>query len=175
MVHLDSFLAYHNHPEVIRFQSWEPFTRAQGEAFVREQMAMAPLTPGTWTQLAVERIESGMHIGDVAVHIQADDPRLCELGVTLDPSYHGQGYASEALRHLITYLVQIHAAHRIVAEIDPRNTGSITLFERLEFRREGHLRQNLWLKGEWVDTLVYAVLAREWPGSPTNQHAHTLD
>ena len=29
-------------------------------------------------------------------------------------------------------------------------------------RREAHLRENEFVKGEWVDELVYAILATEW-------------
>jgi len=45
--------------------------------------------------------------------------------------------------------------------------------ERLAMRREGHLRQSTWAKGEWTDDLLYALLRDEWqagreylPGSP---------
>jgi hypothetical protein len=30
-------------------------------------------------------------------------------------------------------------------------------------RREGHLHESTWAKGEWTDDLVYALLDREWP------------
>ena len=36
------------------------------------------------------------------------------------------------------------------------------LLERLGMRREGHLRQSTWTKGEWTDDLVYALLHDEW-------------
>ena len=29
-------------------------------------------------------------------------------------------------------------------------------------RREAQLRENEWVKGEWTDELVYAMLAAEW-------------
>jgi len=29
-------------------------------------------------------------------------------------------------------------------------------------RREAHLRENEFVKGEWTDELVYAILASEW-------------
>jgi RimJ/RimL family protein N-acetyltransferase len=29
-------------------------------------------------------------------------------------------------------------------------------------RREAHLVQNEWVKGEWTDEAVYALLADEW-------------
>jgi RimJ/RimL family protein N-acetyltransferase len=29
-------------------------------------------------------------------------------------------------------------------------------------RREAHLRENEFVKGEWADELIYAMLASEW-------------
>lgn len=34
-------------------------------------------------------------------------------------------------------------------------------------RREGHLRENEIVKGEWTDDLVYAMLDREWAARST--------
>jgi hypothetical protein len=43
-----------------------------------------------------------------------------------------------------------------------RNAASVALLERLGMRREGHLRESTWAKGEWTDDLVYALLPDEW-------------
>jgi RimJ/RimL family protein N-acetyltransferase len=32
-------------------------------------------------------------------------------------------------------------------------------------RQEAHFRKSLWFKGEWVDDVVFAVLASEWKGA----------
>ncbi|CAN5169642.1 hypothetical protein BH18GEM1_BH18GEM1_08510 [soil metagenome] len=29
-------------------------------------------------------------------------------------------------------------------------------------RQEGRLRENVWLRGRWCDTLLYGILKREW-------------
>jgi RimJ/RimL family protein N-acetyltransferase len=34
--------------------------------------------------------------------------------------------------------------------------------ERLGMRREAHLVENEYVKGEWTDELIYAMLDREW-------------
>jgi RimJ/RimL family protein N-acetyltransferase len=34
--------------------------------------------------------------------------------------------------------------------------------EKLGMRREAHLRENWWLKGEWCDSWIYAMLDSEW-------------
>jgi RimJ/RimL family protein N-acetyltransferase len=34
-------------------------------------------------------------------------------------------------------------------------------------RREGHLHESTWAKGEWTDDLLYALLDHEWRSSRT--------
>ena len=95
----------------------------------------------------------------------ADDPRQCEIGFTLAPEHQGRGYATEAARLLIGYLFTTRGKHRITAYCDARNTASAAVLERLGMRREGHLRESTWAKGEWTDDLVYGLLHDEWhPG-----------
>ncbi|QRK08676.1 GNAT family N-acetyltransferase [Archangium violaceum] len=36
------------------------------------------------------------------------------------------------------------------------------LMERLGMRQEAHFRENAFIKGEWCDFLIYALLEREW-------------
>ena len=105
---------------------------------------------------------TGQLIGDCAAMPLADDPRQCEIGFTLAERYQGHGYATEAARLLIGYLFTVRGKHRIIAHVDPRNAPSAAVLERLGMRREGHLRESTWAKGEWTDDLLYAVLDHEW-------------
>jgi RimJ/RimL family protein N-acetyltransferase len=162
----DRFVAYRSLEEVARYQSWDaPYPREEGARFIREIAEDHPDTPGDWFQFAVALRQAGELIGDCAALPQADDPRQCEIGFTLAPQYQGRGYATEAVRLLLAYLFTARGKHRITAYCDPRNTASAALLERLGMRREGHLRESTWAKGEWTDDLVYGLLRDEWqPG-----------
>jgi RimJ/RimL family protein N-acetyltransferase len=37
-------------------------------------------------------------------------------------------------------------------------------------RREAHLIENEWVKGEWQSEAIYAVLAREWMSRPSSSN-----
>jgi aminoglycoside 6'-N-acetyltransferase len=172
---VDIFAAYRSDPDVARYQSWEaPYPRAKGERMIRELLREHPDTPGQWYQFAMELRATGELIGDCAAGIDAEDARQAEIGFTLRPEFQGHGYATEAARALLGYLFEGRVKHRVFARCDPRNTASVAVLERLGMRREGHLRESTWAKGEWTDDLVYAILDREWqerngaaqPGSP---------
>ena len=58
--------------------------------------------------------------------------------------------------------VRAYRLHRVYGCVEPRNTASVRVLERLGMRREAHLIENEWGKGEWHSEAVYAILAREW-------------
>ena len=82
----------------------------------------------------------------------------------------GQGYATEAARALLALAFESYGLHRVFGRLEARNVASARVLERIGMRREAHLVENEWIKGEWQSELVYALLAREWrelsdPGS----------
>jgi aminoglycoside 6'-N-acetyltransferase len=160
---LTAFVAYRSIPEVARFQGWEaPYPRADGERLIGDLMDQHPDTEGAWFQFAVALRSNGELIGDCAARTQAGDPRQAEIGYTIAPAHQGRGFATEAGRALLGYLFQARGKHRVTASCDARNAASERVLQRLGMRREGHLIESTWAKGEWTDDLLYALLEREW-------------
>jgi RimJ/RimL family protein N-acetyltransferase len=91
----------------------------------------------------------------------------CELGYILSPAYQRQGYGSEAAAALVRQALTAGGMHRVAAHYNPENTASWRLLEKIGFRREGLLRQNVFFRRDaagaplWTDTCVYALLADE--------------
>jgi len=94
----------------------------------------------------------------VARRPQGDTVSRGEIGWVFHPDHTGQGFATEAVRAVLDLAFGFYRMHRVVAQLDSRNEPSARLCERVGMRREGHLRQDWWSKGEWTDTLVYGVL-----------------
>ncbi len=154
--------AYRSLPEVARYQGWNLVTAEDALALARSQETLAPDTPGTWYQLVITLCPEGTVIGDLGLHFLAEPPATVEVGITLAPEFQGLGYAHEAMQAAMNYVFKTLRKHRLVASVDPRNTKSVALLERLGLRREAEFRLSLWFKGEWVDDWVYAILASEW-------------
>jgi RimJ/RimL family protein N-acetyltransferase len=154
-----AFAAYRSDPEVARYQGWEaPFSLAHAEEFVREVGVLDPTAPG-WYQFAVEA--DGVLVGDVGVGLH-ENRMQAEIGYTLATAYQGRGYATEAVRRVLTYLFEVRGLHHVSAECDARNERSARLLARLGFRQEGHRVRSTWAKGEWTDDLLFGLLATEW-------------
>jgi RimJ/RimL family protein N-acetyltransferase len=152
---------YRSDPDVARYQSWDaPFPLLRAETAVANFIASDPDKPG-WFQYAIERTAERDLIGDVAVHLH-DNLKQAEVGFTLAPQHQKQGYATEAVRAVLDRLFRVQGLHKVAGECDARNVASAALMERLGFQREGLLRQQTFIKGEWTDDLLYGLLAAEW-------------
>ena len=160
---LTTFVTYRSDPDVARYQGWDaPYPLAEGERMISSLLETHPDTAGEWFQYAMVLRSTNELIGDCASGTDQQDPRLAEIGFTVRPEYQGRGYATEGTRALLGYLFLARGKHRVTGRCDPRNTASARVLERLGMRREGHLREAVWAKGEWADELCYAILDREW-------------
>ncbi len=152
-----------SNPDVVRFLYEEPF-KLQGarEHLARRCKMELPKIEGEWLNLGVEVDGAGVLIGEVGVALVSDVHRQCEVGYLMDPAYAGHGYATEATAMMVELAFSALGAHRVAARLDARNRASSRLLERLGLRREGLFVENEFVKGEWTDEAVYAVLDTEW-------------
>ncbi|BAL90679.1 putative GCN5-related N-acetyltransferase [Actinoplanes missouriensis 431] len=154
---------YRSDPLVARYQSWDaPFPLDRAEVAVRNFAAGSPDEAGHF-QYAVELTAERVLIGDVYVRLH-DNLRQAEIGFTVDTPYQRRGFGVEAVSAVLDRLFRQQGLHRVMGECDARNTASAALLERLGFQREGRLRQQTFIKGEWTDDLLYGLLAPEWLG-----------
>lgn len=158
----EEFYRYRSHPDVLRYQSWAPESTDDARRFIADLESVDFDIPDRWFQLAVRLRETGNLVGDLGVRSPAGRPRQSEVGFTIVPSQQRQGFGTEALTALLTHLFGPLKRHRIFASVDPRNAGSIALLNNVGMRQEAHFRKSLQIRGEWVDDMVFGILASEW-------------
>ena len=160
---LDTFLAYRNEPDVARYQGWDiPYTGKEAVDFINEMKNKNPAEPEGWYQAAIVIKGNNEFIGDAAFFIKKDESRKAYIGCTIMQKHWRKGYGAEVTSRLLSYLFDKHDIHRVVAETDVENVASYTTLEHIGFRREAHLIENIWFKGQWASEYHYAMLDREW-------------
>lgn len=117
---LPAFHAYRSDPAVARFQGWSPMTLAEAAAFLRAQLALRNLAPGSWVQLGIASLASDSLVGDAGVWLSGDGTRA-EFGLSIAPAVQGRGHGTEAVQGLIALLFASTAVLRIEASADLRN------------------------------------------------------
>jgi len=159
---LTDFHAYRSNPEVTKYQGFDVFTFDEANSFIEEHSMKEFGTPGEWVQYGIENRTSDKLIGDCAIKLQQDDPRIAEIGITVSPAEQKNGYAKEALTGILTFLFDAKGIRRVVEIVDTENVASIRLLESLGFRQEGHFIENIYFKGKWSSEYQYAMLKHEW-------------
>ena len=157
---LDDHMRLFSNPEVVRFLYDEQMDLEQLRAHFSRRLWHGLPDEGAWFNLAVEH--DGVFVGEVGLGLASAAHRCFEVGYVFSPVFQGLGFATEATRAMIDLAFRDLKAHRVVARLDARNTASRHLLERLGLRREAHLVQNEFVKGEWTDELIFAVLEGEW-------------
>lgn len=147
-------------PTVARFQGWCPANLAEVGEFIERQSPDA--MPCGWFQRAIRLRETGQLIGDLGVHLSEDARDSVEFGISVAAAQQGNGYAGEVLKALFDQLFGPFGRHRIHASVDPRNLASMAMLRSVGMRQEAHHRESLWLRGEWVDDVIFALLDHEW-------------
>jgi len=83
-----------------------------------------------------------------------------EIGYIINRDYWRRGFAQQALEALIGFAFNTLELHRIEADVDPENAGSLGILEKLGFEREGLFRDRWYLSGKWVDSVMLGLLNR---------------
>ncbi len=152
-------------PDVVRYLYDPVMSAGELRAHLTRRLWRGVAAEGAWCNLAVEH--DGVYVGEVGLGTISTQHRCFEVGYVFLPEFHGLGFATEATRAMIDVAFRDLGAHRVIARLDARNSPSRHVLERLGLRREAHLVANEFVKGEWCDELVFAVLEDEWV-SPRN-------
>ncbi len=160
---MDALYGYHRLPEVTRYLETEPRSRAEVQAMLAQRTCARVLTAeGQALCLVAELADRGNSWATASLFWRSREHQRGEIGYIFTPPTTGRGLATEAAGALLRLGFEGLGLHRIVARCDARNVASARVMERIGMRREAHLVQNEFLKGEWTDELIYAILRTEW-------------
>ncbi|MFF8606959.1 GNAT family N-acetyltransferase [Streptomyces sp. NPDC015346] len=164
-VRTDDLEAVHAHrslPEVALYLPHEPHTREVTEQTLRRLIGGESLaTPGDWLGLAVET-ERGRVVGEVLLRRDDREPATGEVGFAFHPDVWATGIATEAVTAALDIAFDSFGWHRVYGVCDVRNVASAALMRRIGMRHEAVMRRNSYLKNDWCNDSMFAVLATEW-------------
>lgn len=85
-----------------------------------------------------------------------------EIGYRLISCERNKGYCTEAVNILVDFLFLSKNTERIQAKANPGNVASQRVLEKAGFKREGLIRKDVFIRGQWQDGVLYSILREEW-------------
>ena len=156
MSDVDDVFANASDPEWGRYiQVPAPYTPRDAEEFVARVVLTDPKDNLRWALV---------HEGRVAGNVDfAPGPAgVAELGFALARPLWGQGLITEAAGAVLAYGFESLGLVRIFGYAVSANAASLRVMEKLGMKREGVLRRNRLIRGEYVDDVFNAIHGEEW-------------
>lgn len=88
--------------------------------------------------------------------------RITSIGYWLSSGNQGNGIMTQAVKALTDFAFDELQMNKVEIRAAEKNTKSRSIPERLGYHQEGILRSNEWLYDQFVDNVVYSILADEW-------------
>lgn len=151
---------------LVDLHEWLPwaqmdYTRADAVAFVRDSI-QAWRESKAFDFAIRARHEPEIHLGNISIWQTSRAGRIGEIGYWIRSDRTGQGYATEATKAMMRVGFESMGLHKVTLRIAVGNRGSERVAEKLGFAHEGILREELLIRGNWVDHTLYAMLDREY-------------
>lgn len=87
-----------------------------------------------------------------------------EIGYMLHPAWWGKGAMLEAVSAVIDFAFTRMKLHSLAAQIDPENSASRRVLEKLGFTQEAYFREDFYNPREdrFSDTAIFSLLEQTW-------------
>jgi RimJ/RimL family protein N-acetyltransferase len=149
--------------ELFTHEDVEPFlaaVRPKDPQSVADEIARSDGEPDAFGLFVVE--VDGRRAGSMRFTRANRRSRIADLGgLAVHPDFRGRKVADEAARQFQRHLLDELGFHRVQMEIYGFNERAMAHAERAGFTREGVRRKAYWRNEEWVDGVLYGLIAED--------------
>ena len=159
-IHLDDLFLLFGDEEVTRFYNLVPFqTPDDGRKFI--EWYHTRFNQGLSIRWGIALKGKQNIIGTVGFNNYTKNHRA-NIGYDLQQQYWNNGYITEALKAVIDFgFTKLHI-NRVEAEVMQGNYASEKVLTKLNFTKEGILRQWMFWNNQYYDISMYSLLRSEY-------------
>ncbi|UOQ95297.1 GNAT family N-acetyltransferase [Halobacillus shinanisalinarum] len=107
--------------------------------------------------------ENNQPIGEMAMLDIDHQNRKAAVRISIfDKEYWGSGFGTEAMSLLLQFGFENLNLHRVGLDVFSYNERAIRSYQKLGFRQEGIIRDDLYYDGKYHDSIVMGVLKEEF-------------
>ncbi|WP_190480669.1 GNAT family N-acetyltransferase [Anabaena azotica] len=125
------------------------------------------LTDKTYMRWVLVTKVDGQLIGTCGFHKWSHHHHRAEIGYDLNPRVWRQGYMLEALSIMLEFGFERMQLNRVEALVHPKNIASLRLLEKLNFHKEGLLRDYFYHNHQFHNHWLLSLLKTQWTNRQT--------
>lgn len=150
-------------PDLNQWLPWArlDYEKADTTAFVRESV-QAWKEDRAWDYSVRFKTDPDRHVGNVSLWTVSKLGKIAEIGYWVRSDETSKGICTEAVGALLAESFGRLGYHKVVLRIAVGNDASDRVADKLGFTREGVLREELLIRGNWVDHSLWSLLEREY-------------
>jgi len=154
--------------ELFTHEDVEPFlaaVRPKERDAVAEEIARSDADPEAFGVFVIE--VDGQRAGTMHFERANRRSRIADLGgLAVHPDFRGGRISDEAARLFQRHLIRDLGFHRVQLEVYGFNERAMRHAERSGFTREGVRRKAYWRNDEWVDGVLFGLVAEDLEDRP---------
>jgi Mlc titration factor MtfA (ptsG expression regulator)/RimJ/RimL family protein N-acetyltransferase len=158
-----------SNPDTLRYVEWTAMNLEEVEEWIANQHGIRFPHSSKYCHLAVEDVQAGKVAGLATLWFRHNAFELAQFEIIIHPNSQRKGYATEAIHGLLRYAFNGLRVRRLVAMCDGRNLPARALLVKSGLRQESECIQDHLQKGEWVNTVGFAVLKQEYESRQREQ------
>ena len=160
---LIDFHHYFSNPTVHQFNTITiPQTLEDTKAILKSRIKDQTNNRQRFYSWVIQTPKTRTFMGEAGLTLSASKFNAGEIYYGLFPQYWGNGYATEIVQCLLLFCFIRLKLHRIEAGVAPKNIASCRVLEKTGFLKEGLRRKILPIRGEWIDSYLYAILEEDF-------------
>jgi RimJ/RimL family protein N-acetyltransferase len=160
--YIESYLKWLNDSELTQYLAgYLPLTRMMEEDWIENLKKRTDTIIFAITTTKENDVEK--HIGNCGLHDIDWKNRTTEVGIMIgEKEYQGKGYGTEAMELLVKYGFEEVNLNRIYLRVHDFNIRAFKSYIKIGFIEEGRMRQAVFRKGKYHDTILMSILSEEW-------------
>lgn len=154
--------------ETFRYLDWETLDDEDVRQWLERDSRFLRLEVDRYFYFGAELLTTAKLIGLASFLYRGQECRDAGFNIVVNRSFRGQGYGAEIVGGVLEFAFRELNLQRLAAGCDSRNASGLKMLQKAGMRREGEFVEADRIREEWVNTVWFAKLRREY-GEPRNE------
>ncbi len=158
---LEDIYEYSKNPQTSQYLLWSPHQNIfTTQEFI--DIILSNYKSGEYNDWAIVLKKNNKMIGTCGFTRIDCENKIVEIGYVINPSFWGNGYATEAVEAILDFAFNELDVNRVEAKFIVGNEASLNVMKKVGMTFEGYLRDAIFSKGQFKTIGVSSILKKEY-------------